>query len=129
MKLIMVFASCAIAIIYLGVVFGIIMMCESMPELHRVKKYAWILPQLEIRFIFHVLCDHTIKEKSRFLISFLFYDEKNMLFAFCIAKALDELTVKSTSRTTPKVRHARKRQLFSNVIEQASNDFDKLCIS
>ena len=40
MKLIMVFASCAIAIIYMGVVFGIIMMCESMPELHRVKKYA-----------------------------------------------------------------------------------------
>lgn len=129
MKLILMLVPCSIVIIYLGVVYGIIMMCDSMPELHRVKKYAWILPQLEIRFFFHILHDRTIKEKSHFLISFLFYDEKNMLFAFCMAKALDELTVKNTSRTTPKVRHARKRQLFSNVIEHASNDFDKLCIS
>lgn len=123
MKIVLLMIPCLMLIFYLGAVLGIMLMCDSMPELRRVKKFARYIPGLEVRFLIHCLFDDTIKDKSRFLISFLRYDEKTMLFAFCMAKCLEELSVRKSSRVE------KKQLCMEYVMEHASSEFDRLCLN
>lgn len=96
--------------VYIGNVLGCIVLCETIPELRRAKRFMWQVPLVNISYVAYVLFSSS-KKGSRFqsLLQYLKTPCKNVIAIYATVDAVEESASekKKRSRQQPGTHMAR----------------------
>ena len=80
----------AISIVYLGNIFGCMILCETIPGLESAKKYAWIIPMVNIMLLFSFLFDSSVKNRFTLFKKFVTMPQKNIFSLKALARSTEK---------------------------------------
>lgn len=100
-----------IILCYCGEIFGLLMQCEQIKSLHKMKRFVWLIPFLKYGFALDSLKKGRILDKIRFLVNYLRMKQKNFVFMYCMAVCLEELQKEGMhQKTKRKTKEEQTRQ-------------------
>ena len=82
-----------IVIWYIGEWFGTAMQCNGINSLGTVKKFAYLMPVMQITVIWGLLTDIKDRNWPKYFMEYLFMPHKNLVLAQCLAIAIERHAV------------------------------------
>ena len=83
-------ALLAVAMAYIGNVLGCLILCETIPKIEVAKKYAWMVPILNLLLFSSFLSEALNGEGFRFLWRFVKTPQKNVFALSVLAQTIKE---------------------------------------
>ena len=105
--------------VYIGNVLGCLMLCETIPELSRAKKFVWQVPIINLSYVIYILLSPKMKgNRFQALLFHLKTPCKNVLVTYAVVETVKELAAeKRKSNSWQSNRHTAQR-FFKNSIEE-----------
>lgn len=108
----------AIAVsVYAGNVLGCLVLCETIPELRKAKKYVWQVPIVNVYFIMSVLFSPSRKHRFKFLWQYLQTPCKNIVATCAVDEAAKKLAAERKRSNKPQSNSQSARRVFKDSIE------------
>lgn len=110
----------ALLILYAGNFLGIVMFSHQMPSLKPMRHWAGAIPLLRISFFIYILITPR-EEKVKYILTYIFHlKHKNIVFAECLAMAIEARPEHSRKEFSPNPRKVAKyapvrRDVFSSI--------------
>lgn len=77
--------------VYVGNVLGCLVLCETIPELSKAKKFVWQVPLINFSYVMYILFSSQKKgDRFQSLISYLKTPCKNVIANYAMAEAVKE---------------------------------------
>ena len=105
---------------YIGNILGCLVLCETIPELNKAKKFVWEVPIINFLYIMHILFSaKKMGKRLRALLVYLKTPCKNILIVDAIVETEKNFALekkKSNNRRSSK--HTTRVLIFRNSIEE-----------
>lgn len=105
--------------IYIGNVIGISVLCDTIPNLKKAKKFAVWIPFIGISFLFYLLFNGKMENKTRFVFRYIIMSHKNVVFANAVAEAYENIKDKNKYKSKEMV----EREIFRGGISELGKIF------
>lgn len=100
-------------VLYVGNFLGITMLIYQIPSLKKARHLAWVIPFLRLYCFIYMLVIPEEK-KVQFILKYIFFmKQKDVIFAECLVRVLEECPQKSPHQVRQVVRNTPTR--FSSV--------------
>lgn len=108
-----------VASAYVGNVLGCLVLCETIPELSKAKKFVWQVPIINVSFIGYILFSPKMKnEELKALLLYLKMPCKNVLVTYIVAETVKEIAAeKKRSDSRQRSKNTAQRFLENSVEE------------
>lgn len=108
-----------VASAYVGNVLGCLVLCETIPELSKAKKFVWQVPIINVSFIGYILFSPKMKNKKlKALLLYLKMPCKNVLVTYIVAETVKEIAAeKKRSDSRQRSKNTAQRFLENSVEE------------
>ena len=102
--------------IYIGNVLGCLLLCETIPELSKAKKYVWQVPIVNFRFIISTL----FSPEFRLLKLYLSTPCKNVIGTYAVGEAAKRVAAERKKSNKHRSNSQNARRVFRDSVEGCS---------
>lgn len=109
----------ASAIVFAGNVLGCMILCDTIPQIKSAKKYAWLIPIMNVALFFSFLFEAFGRQAFQRFWRFIILPHKNILTLHAMVQILEEERVEERSnhrfprKELPQKQHAVFREIFA----------------
>lgn len=101
--------------VYIGNVLGCLVLCETIPELERAKKYAWQVPIIQLLYMMDILFSSKRKgNRLQYLLLYLRIPCKNVLISHATVEAMKEYAAEKRKYNSQQPSTHVAQKIFKN---------------
>lgn len=105
--------------VYIGNVVGCLVLCETIPELSRAKKFVWQVPIINLSYVVYILFSSKMAgRRFQALLLHLKTPCKNVLVIYAMIETAKEIAVEKKRNNNHQSNKYTAQRFFKNSIEE-----------